>query len=80
LNSIISKCPELLKPSEISIINLGASYICFSIKEIWEYLKMIQTDEGKRICNWKRKIENLNKIVKEEEQLKEIISGKISIY
>ena len=79
-NLIINKCSKLLKPSEISNINLGASYISYSIKEIYEYLNMIQTEEGKKIHNWKIKIQNLNKILAEEEKLKEIIHGKIRIY
>ncbi len=71
--------PLLIKPSEISKINLGASYISFSIKEIYENLNMSNTEKGKIVYKWKKKIENLYKMQREEVKLKKLIEGKFKL-
>jgi hypothetical protein len=64
-NEIISNYPYLIRPSEISKINLPSSFIAFSIKEIHDYFNLKNSENGLEYYKWKLKLNQL-KILQRE--------------
>ena len=81
-NEIIVKMPELIKTSQISKSNLGAMYISFSLKEIYDYLNLQKLKiENKdfsasvSISKWNVKFHSLKKFLHQEEKLKRFLNN-----
>ena len=81
-NEIILKTPDLIKPSQISKSNLGAMYISFSLKEIYDYLNLQKLHtENKDFSasissnKWNVKFHSLKKFLLQEEKLKSFLNN-----
>jgi hypothetical protein len=74
VKDLIENNQILINPGEMIKINLPASYLAFSIKEIYEYLTQTIPSTGFDIFPWRVKLRELRKLQKEDKKLQNLIS------
>lgn len=74
---LVEKNPSVINPSEMSKINKTLSRISFSFKEIYQYLKIRNSDDDHLIFYLRKPFKDYKNLKSEEGLLKNI---KLSVY
>jgi len=72
INSILAENKTLIIPSEITKLNIYLSYASFSLKEIYEYINLVNPNTQVRLYQFRGLYKELIALEKEEEKIRKL--------